>query len=84
MERVRKRRPSNYRPLDRGTRHKAMIDKLKPMSDTRLQRGQIELINVFGMNSEDYAISFQTNKGTLTWFSDRGDLHRLGRVLLDL
>jgi hypothetical protein len=94
MERVRmrvktKRRSAVHtgdkaRRLSRLERREAVIDILRPINGLKQLEGRINRVQVFehGDSHVDYVMMFETDRGTLTWFVNRGMLRELGKQLL--
>src|SRR6266478_6953336 len=90
MERVRmrlktKRKPAVRRSLknnDLVERRQAVIDILRPINGLKALEGRINRVQVFenGDSHVDYVVCFETDRGTLTWFANRGMLRELGSM----
>jgi hypothetical protein len=67
-------------------RRQAVIDILRPIDGLKQLEGRINRVQMFGHGDShvDYVVSFETDKGTLTWFANRGMLRELGKQLIKL
>jgi hypothetical protein len=84
MERVRMRSSTKRRhAVVARERRAAVIDLLRPINGLKQLEGRINRVQVFehGDSPVDYVVSFETDKGTLTWFANRGMLRELGSRL---
>jgi hypothetical protein len=84
MERVRMRfRTKRRNAVVERERRDAVIDILRPINGLKRLEGRVNRVQVFenGDSAVDYAVSFETDKGTLTWFANREMLRELGSQL---
>ena len=81
-----KRRPVTYRNTQvvERERREAVIDVLRPINGLKRLEGRINRVQVFehGDSHVDYVVSFETDRGTLTWFANRGMLREFGNLLV--
>ena len=75
--------PRSLKNNDLVERREAVIDLLRPVNGLKQLEGRINRVQVFenGDSHVDYVVSFETDKGTLTWFANRGMLRELLGVI---